>query len=98
MTSALSASIVNQIVTFDTEQKSISVETNDFNLLGTSFTLDIRAFSIFYGNIEVKPFVLTINLSTTGPEFSEAPTADDLSCDTSAEKWEMVLPEIKLND
>ena len=86
------------MVDLDPESQSISIETDDFTLLGFNFVLKIKAFSSQYENIDVKSFTLVMTLTTTGPEFIYAPTADDLSCNLSAADWEMELPEVKHND
>jgi len=67
-------------------------------LLGTSFFLEVKAYSSYYEDIQVSPISLAITLSTTGPDFSTAPTASDLSCGPSAGDWEMELPEVRLNE
>ena len=94
----LSQSTISQMIDLDAESQSISIETDDFSLLGLSFVLKIKAFSSQYENVDVKSFTLVMTLTTTGPEFIYAPTADDLSCNSSAADWEMELPEIKNDD
>lgn len=89
--------IINEMVTLDPDSKTMSLESDDFNLLGESFVLKIYAHSSYYEVTEVNPMVLVITLSTTGPNFTKPPSAKDLSCGPSAGDWEMELPEVSLN-
>ena len=58
------------MATLDPEDQTLTLWTEDFNLLGESFYLEISAYSSHYEETEVQPMVLMITLSTTGPKFT----------------------------